>query len=142
MHNEEAGGVRTYQPDYTDFGISRDRYRQLLYYCRQYREWMAEASSLLGVGAQQYSVMPHGSEVGDPVARAVMRREQLVAKCARVERVADCVDGGRWRAALIQNICMGKALHFIDPAILPTSNRNDYYKARREFFILLNRELD
>ena len=134
--------MRTYQPDYTDFGISRDRYRERLYYCRQYQEWKAEASSLLGVGSQQYEAMPHGSEPGDPVGRAAERRERLLEKCAVVERVADSIDGGRWRAALIQNICMGRALHFIDPVILPTSRRNDFYRQRREFFILLNEVLD
>ena len=134
--------MRTYQPDYTDFGISRDRYRELLYFCRQYQQWKAEASSLLGVGAQQYSTMPHGTDVSDPVGKAVQRRERLIGKCLIIERIADRIDGGKWRAALIQNICMGKALHFIDPVILPTSNRNEFYKQRRQFFILLNEELD
>lgn len=134
--------MRTYQPNYTDVGISRDRYRELLSFCRQYQEWKAEAASLLGVGAQQYSVMPHGTDPGDPVGRAVMRRERLLAKCALVERVAEAVDDGRWRAALIQNICMGKALHFIDPVILPTSRRNDFYRQRRAFFVLLDEEIE
>lgn len=133
--------MRNYQPDYTDFGISRDRYRELLAFCRQYQEWKAEAGSLLGVGAQRYSSMPHGTDVSDPVFRVVLRRENLLAKIQLVEDVAQAVDNGRWRAALIQNICMGKALKFIDPAILPTSRRNAFYQQRRAFFDLLNRRL-
>lgn len=134
--------MRNYQPDYTDFGISRDRYRELLSFCRQYQEWKAEAASLLGVRAQSLSHMPHGTDVGDPVFRVAVRREHLLAKIQLVEQVADQVDGGRWRAALIQNICMGRALRFIDPAILPTSRRNAFYDQRRAFFLLLNHRLN
>ena len=134
--------MRLYLPDYTDIGIDRDRQRELLYHCRQYSKWKAEAASLLGVGAQQYSTMPHGSDPGDPVGKAVMRREQLVDKCRTVENAADLVEGGRWRAALIQNVCMGTALHLIDPAILPTSHRHDYYKAKKKFFALLDKALE
>ena len=134
--------MRTYQPDYTDFGISRDRYRELLSFCRQYQEWKAEAGSLIGVGAQRYSVMPHGSEVSDPVFRMAARRERLIEKINLVEETAQQIDGGRWRAALIQNICMGRALRFIDPAILPTSRRNDFFQQRRAFFVLLNARLN
>jgi len=134
--------MRSYQPDYTDFGISRDRYRELLSFCRQYQEWKAEAGSLLGVKAQTYSHQPHGSGVGDPVFRVAARREHLLAKIQMVEQVADQVDEGRWRAALIQNICMGRALRFIDPAILPTSKRNTFYAQRRAFFVLLNQRMN
>lgn len=134
--------MRTYIPDYLDVGISQERYRELLHHCRQYREWKAEASSLIGVGAQQYSVMPHGSDPGDPVGRAVIRRELLLAKCASIERIADAIDGGQWRAALLQNICLGIPLYCIDPVIMPTSRRNDYFKRKRDFFVLLNAELN
>ena len=133
---------RTYTPDWTEYGISRERYRELLHMCHQYPEWKAEAASLLGVGAQQYSTMPHGSEPGDPVGRAVARRERLLAKCTLIEHVADLADGGRWRTALIQNVCMAKPLHCIDPVILPTSRRNEFYRARRMFFIELHHELE
>lgn len=134
--------MRNYQPDYTDFGISRDRYRELLAFCRQYQEWQAEARSLLGVSAQNYEQMPHGNEVGDPVYKVMLKREKLLAKIGVVEEVADEVDGGRWRAALIQNVCMGRALKFIDPAILPTSRRNNFFQQRRAFFILLDKRID
>ena len=134
--------MRIYHPDYTSFGISRERYKELLAFCRQYQEWKAEASSLLGVGAQKYSSMPHGTDVGDPVFKMVARREVLLDKIRLVEEVAEAVDGGKWRAALIQNICMGKALRFIDPVLLPTSHQNSFYKQKKTFFLLLNQKLN
>ena len=134
--------MRNYIPNFTDFGISQDRYRELLWFCRQYQEWKAEAASLLGLSAQQYEQRPHGSEVGDPVYRVAVKRERLLAKIELVESVAEEVDGGRWRAALIQNICMGRALKFIDPVILPTSRRNAFFQQRRMFFIILDKRLE
>ena len=134
--------MRNYIPNFTDFGISQDRYRELLWFCRQYQEWKAEAASLLGLSAQQYEQRPHGSDVGDPVFRVAVKRERLLAKIELVESVAEEVDGGRWRAALIQNICMGRALKFIDPVILPTSRRNAFFQQRRLFFIILDKRLD
>jgi hypothetical protein len=130
--------MRTYKPTYEKYGISRERYNELRAFCRQYPEWKSEASSLLGVGAQQYSDMPHGSDVGDPVARAAMKRLYLMEKIAMVERVAGQVDGGRWYAALIQHCCMGRPLRFIDATVLPTTRRNEFYLNRRLFYIALD----
>lgn len=130
--------MRTYQPHYEKYGIPAARYRELKAFCLQYPLWRAEAESLLGVGAQNYSAMPHGTDVGDPIFRAVMRRERLLQKIDMVEDIARTVDGGRWFAALIQNVCMGRSLSVIDPTLLPTSNRNAYYLARRMFFVRLD----
>ena len=130
--------MRNYLPHYAKYGLPPARYNELRAFCLQYPLWQAEAKSLLGVGAQRYSSMPHGSGVGDPVARAAERRERLLAKVDLIENVARLVEDGRWYTALIQNCCMGKGLSYIDPAVLPTSNRNAYYQARRTFFLLLD----
>ena len=74
----------------------------------------------------------------DPVAVAAERREILLAKVDTIEQAAKAVEGGKWKVALIQNCCMGRALSAIDQTIMPTSNRNAYYNARRLFFIALN----
>lgn len=125
-------------PHYQRYGLSAQRYNELRAFCLQYPLWKAEAESLLGVGGQKLNGMPHGSGVGDPVARAAERREKLIEKIGLVESVARSVDDGRWYTALIQNCCLGRGLLMIDPAILPTSNRNAYYVARRTFYLALN----
>lgn len=130
--------MRNYVPHYQKYGLSTARYNELRAFCLQYPLWRAEAESLLGVGAQRYSSMPHGSGVGDPVARAAERRERLNDKIHLVEEAARAVDGGKWFAALIQNCCMGRGLAAIDQTILPTSNRNAYFVARRAFYVYLD----
>ena len=130
--------VRNYVPDWTDWRLSRDRYRELQWFCRQYPQKKAEAASLLTVSGAGLDAMPHGTDPGDPVYRAVARREQLLRDIDMIETCARQVEGGRWYAALIQNICMGKGYAYIDPTILPTSKRPTFFKQRRQFFLLLN----
>ncbi len=130
--------MRNYIPHYARYGIPAARYNELRAFCLQYPLWQAEAKSLLCVSAQKYSSMPHGTGVSDPTARAVERREKLKVKIDMVESVARAVEGGRWYTALIQNCCMGRGLAAIDPEILPTSNRNAFYVARRLFYLMLD----
>ena len=130
--------MRHYVPDWTDWGISRDRYRELQWFCRQYPQKKAEAASLLTVSGAGMDPMPHGSDPGDPTFRAVARREQLKHDIDMIESCARMVDGGRWYAALIQNVCLGKPYAAIDTTILPTSKRPTFFQQRRAFFVLLN----
>lgn len=51
-----------------------------------------------------------------------------------VRQALDETAGGHWAAALEASCCHGVAYVDIDPAIMPTSNRNEFFAARREFF--------
>lgn len=133
--------MRTYRPDYELCGISKYRYDELKAFCRQYGEKKAEADALLSVGSPKISGMPHGSGTGDPVAKAVERRERLIADVEIIEKCAKSVDNGRFYSAIIKNVCLGTAYKFLMPC-LPTFYRSAFYIARRAFFVLLNDELD
>ena len=98
-----------YLPCWKQIGISQDRYRELLHFCRQYPEWKTEANSLLGIRAIKADGLPHGNGKSDPVAAAAERREKLIEKIAIVDECALAVDGGIWYASIIQNVCIGKA---------------------------------
>lgn len=127
-----------YTPCWKQIGISRDRYMELLHFCRQYRDWKLEADSLLGIRAIKLDGQPHGSSVGDPVASAAQKRERLMRKVDIVDECARTVGGGAWHAAIVQNVCMGKSYMYIDQTIMPTSNKAEFFRHRREFFALLN----
>lgn len=51
-----------------------------------------------------------------------------------VKRVLVDTADGRWAAALQESCCNGIAYADIDPATMPTSNRNEFFSARREFY--------
>ncbi len=131
-----------YVPCWKQIGITKERYQELLYFCKQYPDWKQEANSQLGIKAIKNDGMPHGNKKGDPVAVAVMKREKLLAKMALVEECARAISGGEWYTAIMQNVCYGKAFEMLDITLMPTSNRNDYFKQRRLFFELLDQKKD
>ena len=131
-----------YLPCWKQIGITQDRYKELLHFCRQYPSWRTEASSLLGARTVRNDGLPHGNRKGDPVLIAVEKREKLLAKMALVEECAKAVSDGKWYAAMMQNVCYGKTCEKIDVTLLPTSDRNTFYKQRRLFFELLDQKKD
>ena len=127
-----------YLPCWKQIGISPSRYSELLHFCRQYPEWKKEASSLLGIRAVKADGLPHGNGKSDPVAAAAEKREKLLEKIAIVDECAKAIDGGDWYASIIQNVCIAKSYEQMDRALMPTSNKNAYFKKRAEFFKLLD----
>lgn len=128
-----------YLPCWQQIGISKDRYQELLHYCRQYPEWKTEANSLLGIKAVKMDGQPHGSGKSDPVAMAAERRDRLLNKIQLVDDCAREIGGGEWYAAIIQNVCIGRPYEQMDRALMPTSEKNAFFKIRRAFFDLLNK---
>ena len=129
-----------YLPCWKQIGISPSRYSELLHFCRQYPEWKTEANSLLGIRAIKADGLPHGNGKSDPVAVAAEKREKLIEKIGLVDECAKAIDGGDWYASIIQNVCIGKPYEQMDRALMPTSDKNAYFKKRREFFDLLNKK--
>ena len=128
-----------YKPCWKQIGITVERYDELVGFCRQYPQWKTEAASLLGIRAVNMTGLPHGNGKGDPVAMAAERRELLLKKIGIVDECARAVDNGAWYASIIQNVCIGRPYEQMDRALMPTSDRNAYFKKRREFFELLDK---
>lgn len=131
-----------YLPCWKQIGISKERYQELLYFCRQYPRWLAEANSLLGLRAVRNDGLPHGSGKSDPVAMAAEKREKILAKIAVVDQCARSVGHGEWYTAMIEHVCNKKSYDYIDKTLMPTSDRNTFYKQRRSFFEILNKVKD
>ena len=131
-----------YVPCWKQIGISKDRYIELLHFCRQYQEWKREASTLLGIRAIKADGQPRGSGKADPVAMAAERREKLMEKIAIVDECARAVGNGEWYAVIIQNVCIGRPYTQIDQALMPTALRNTFFSRRREFFDLLDKRTE
>ena len=130
-----------YLPCWKQIGISRDRYEELLHFCRQYPEWKAEANSLLGIRAIKADGQPHGTGKSDPVAMAAERREKLLTKIGMVDECARAIGSGNWYAAIIQNVCIGRSYTQMDRALMPTSDKNAFFRRRREFFDMLDKRV-
>ena len=131
-----------YIPCWKQIGIAKDRYLELLHFCMQYPEWQMEAASLIGIQGMKMDGQPRGTKKHDPVAAAAERREQLMRKIGIVDTCARESGNGEWYAAIIQNVCMAKPYSMIDKALMPTSDKNAYFKRRREFFDLLDKRTE
>ena len=138
MRHEEDTDVR-YVPCWKKIGISKDRYQELLHFCRQYPEWKTEANSLVGIRAMKMDGQPRGSGKSNPVEIAAEKRERLMIKINIVDECARAVCSGEWYAAIIQNVCIGKSYTQMDRALMPTSDANAFFRRRREFFELLDK---
>lgn len=131
-----------YIPCWKQIGIPKDRYLELLHFCRQYPEWQMEAASMIGIRGMKTDGLPRGTRRKDPVAAAAERREQLMRKIGIVDECARTIGNGEWYTAIIQNVCMAKPYSMIDKELMPTSDKNAYFKKRREFFDLLDKRTE
>lgn len=142
--------MREYRPNLRDMGISEWAYKELQAFCYQYPEKKAEAAMLLGIqgrsrvqvakderGHEIGVVMPVSVHISSPTADAAIKRIRLLDDCDLINRVARSVGDGRWEMALILHCCYRMPCDTIDQTIKPTSNRNAFFKAKREFFCLL-----
>ena len=76
------------------------------------------------------------------MAAAAERREKLLSKIELVDECAKSISNGDWYAAIIQNVCIGKAWTQMDKALMPTSDKNSFFSVRRQFFDLLNKKTE
>ena len=131
--------MRRYLPKYEDIGISRERYIELLHFCRQYPEWIRDATNQIGCSGHGNGQVTHGSgSVSDPVFAAVQRREKYLDKIQMVSTSALEAGGDAWYGVLISNVCYGIPLANLDPTDAPTSNLHAYFAVKKRFFGILN----
>ena len=116
------------------YGIDKWEYRELMAFCRQYPRKKREAQNLLGVSSPDMSGMPKGNKIGNPTEAAALKRLKYLNDIELIECSAMETQNGIWYEALIQNCCYGVAYNRMSPAILASSMRTAYFKARREFF--------
>lgn len=109
-----------------DCGLEKERYLELCHFCRQFPTWVRDLESAHRVGIP----------AEDPRNKAPLLKLQTVEQCAKA------VDGGKWHAALIKNICFQVPYSAIPIADLPTLHRNEFFTAKRLFFEMLDRRRD
>lgn len=87
--------------------------------------------------ARRYRAMKRRADVLERCNSAGVHGEKYAAmrwECSLVETALKETADGKWAKALSQSCCDGIAYVDIDPAIMPTSNRNEFFIARREFY--------
>lgn len=87
--------------------------------------------------ARRYRAMKRRADVLERCNAAGVHGEKYAAmrwECSLVETALKETADGKWEKALAKACCDGMAYVDIDPADMPTSNRNEFFVARREFY--------
>ena len=135
--------MRDYTPVRSEsWQLEKERYRELLNFCRQYPRWVAEARSALDLTAVKMDGMPHGSDISNPTAAAAEARDKVLRKIEMVEGCAKAVSDGEWYQAIIYHVCMGwpyERIRINHPELLKNCYREAFFRAKRMFFVNLDK---
>lgn len=119
------------------YEISKYRYRELKYFCMQYREKKNAISQMRGLSGVCCSGIPGGGGIQDPTAREAEKTEKLRRDTELIEQTALEVDRVNAQS-LIANVTSDNMPY---EYLMVVGGRRQFYEARRKFFWLLDRKL-
>ena len=117
------------------YRISGNRYRELKYFCRQYREKQARLRELAEVSAATTREGGKSGNVSDITADTVIRREMLQRDIALVEQAAVETDAELY-GYIISSVADGIPYEYLG---VPCS-RASFFRIRKKFFWILRQK--
>lgn len=118
------------------YNISKERYRELKYFCLQYEEWKRQLSFGASLQPQKLTGMPSAqNRKSNPTEDAAVKMCELREKCALIEQTAIEADAELYQY-LIKNVTEGIPYEYMP---VP-SGRRQFYELRRKFFFLLSQK--
>lgn len=116
-----------------EYEISGNRYRELKYFCRQYREKQSQLRSITELSSPSIGSMGGGNKTSDRTADTAVKRAQLQKELETIEQSAIEADAGVYQY-IISNVTEGIPWEYLD---VPVS-RASFYRLRRKYFYLLS----
>lgn len=113
------------------YGISPERYRELLHFCRQYNEWKSKAN--YGLSAINNDGMPHGKSISNPTMQQALKNQKYLANINMIEETCKEADIDIW-TYLLKNVTTGMTYEEMP---VPRG-RAQFYSSRRKFFFMLD----
>ncbi len=125
--------MRTYPLKLGEYGLTRNEYMELYWFCRQYPEKKRKLATLIRAGSGLVDCQSHTNENTSPVETAVFKRELLLADCQMIEQAT--VEADRdLHFCILQNVAYGRSYENIKPPC----GINQFTAARRKFFFILH----
>lgn len=115
--------------------IEADRYDELFYFCKQYKNREKRIESLYGLKGMGFDDMPHGSDVGNPTEQTAIMIDKLKTENALIRKCAEEVSHV-FASYILKNVTEGIAYEYLEPPC----GRRQFYDMRREFFKKLSKE--
>lgn len=121
-----------------DYGISRNRYKELQAFCLQYDEKKSKIKR--GISAVNYDGMPKGSSRQDSLELNAIQNVTYQKDCEMIEQAA-VKAAPEYYQYIIRSVTQGLSYPFIeydeDLGRIPVS-KTDFYSARRLFYHYLD----
>ncbi len=116
--------------------ISSERYRELLYFCKQYDEYKQKVKNSYDLSGIILSDMPKGNVELSCTEKKALKAIKYGEYIEMIESSAKKAgrNSGNIAESLIKNICYGVRYEYLNCCI----SRNSFYKARRSFFCILS----
>ena len=121
--------------NYDKYGISRNRYRELYYFCKQYAEWKSRVREI-DSGVQPYA--KKGDIVKDPTGDLATERAMLTKKIELLEATAKEACSEFWEE-LIWNASGDTSYSCLNARYRVPLSESAFYERRRYFFYLLSK---
>ena len=139
-----------------EWGISWERYRELVMFCLQYDQKKRDAAALLTIrissttpaiynkGNKEYGTfLPHGyGQISDPVAATAAKRDKLLGDVRMIEQAAMAAveDERVLYSALLQAVTTRSGMQalYANPDTRPPMGERQFKRLRRKFFWILS----
>ncbi|MDD4843201.1 MAG: hypothetical protein PHU31_02570 [Anaerotignum sp.] len=115
------------------YNISDNHYRELKYFCRQYREKQSQLRSITELSSPSFGGIGGGNKISDRTADTAVKRAQLQRDIEIIEQAAIEADSEIFQYILCNVVDCVPYQYLGVPA-----GKNQFYEARRKFFNLLS----
>lgn len=116
------------------YNISGNRYRELKYFCRQYREKQSRLRSMTEIGSPAFDGNGGGSgRTSDRTADTAIKRAELQKDLELIEQTAIEADAEIYQY-IISNVVDGVPWEYMGVPM----GRRKFYETRKKFFYLLS----
>ncbi|RHR51959.1 hypothetical protein DWX10_16200 [Clostridium sp. AF18-27] len=123
------------------YGISKNRFRELYYWCLQYNEWRDELKYKTStVGAMEITGMPAAHGGGDATQQLAMHRAELEQNCRLIEQTAIEADPEIYQYIIKAVTDEDITYRYLKTIMDIPCGKDMYYDRRRKFFWLLNQK--
>ena len=125
--------------NWDDYGISRNRYRELKAFCLQYDEKKSKINR--GISAMRYDGMPGSTSVGSPVESQAIENDKYIKDCRMIEEAAVRANPSVWKY-IIRSVTQAMPYEYIEYdeelGRIPMG-KTDFNAYRRLFYYYLDR---
>ena len=115
------------------YSISGNRYRELKYFCRQYREKQSRLRAMTEISTPAVQEGGRSGRVSDATADIAIRREMLQKDLELIEQAA-FEAGEELYSYIVSNVADGVPYEYLGVPV----GRRQFYEIRRKFFFILS----